>query len=127
MAAFKQPTQSDQGVIAMNSGGELLDAGNSGGDTVEAAIVATGLDLTATLMSALPQSVVGGEKGTATVSVGEAGTTLAAGTFTVELFASSTRYLATGQTPFQSVPEKLKLKNGESQEPAPQVRLSLRR
>jgi len=88
----------------------LLDVGNSDNNTVEAAIVATGLDLTASLVAALPQSVVGGGKGTTVVTVGEAGTELAAGTYTVELFASPNPYVATGQTPFQSFPEKLKLK-----------------
>ena len=54
MTAFMQLTQSDQGVIAMTSGGELLDVGNSGANTVEAAIVAMGLDLTAKVVASFP-------------------------------------------------------------------------
>jgi hypothetical protein len=109
-----QLTQSDQGVIATTSGGELLDVGNSGANTVEAAIVSMGLDLTATLMAALPQSVIGGGKGAASVTIAEVGTQVASGTFTIQLFASSAPTVATGETPFQSFPEKLKLAQGKA-------------
>ena len=114
MAAFMQLTQSDQGIIAMTSGGELLDIGNNSGDTVEAAIITMGLDLTASLIAALPQSVLGGGKGTASVKIAEAGTQLAAGTFAIELFVSSSQNLTTEQTPIQSFSEKVSLKAGKS-------------
>jgi hypothetical protein len=112
MAAFMQLTQSDQGVIAVTAGGELLDVGNSGANTVEAAIVAEGLDLAASFISSLPASIIGGGKGTATVNIAEAGTELASGAFTIELFASTTPSVPAGETPFQTVPAKLKLKEG---------------
>ena len=116
MMLFKQLTQTDEGIVATTPDGELLDVGNSDGDTVEASIIVMGLDLTANLVATLPQSVVGGGKGTASVVVGEAGTQLAAGTFRVELFASSSPYLTTGQAPFGSFPEKLSLKEGKSRD-----------
>ena len=62
MSAFLQLTQTDQGVIAMSTGGDLLDVGTNGANTVEAAIVAMGLDLAATLSASLPASIIGGGK-----------------------------------------------------------------
>jgi uncharacterized delta-60 repeat protein len=114
MTAFMQLTQSDQGIIAVTSGGELLDVASSTGNTVEAAIVTMGLDLTASLMAALPPSVIGGAKGTVSVSVTEAGSAPAAGTFMIELIASSSENLTTTQTPVQSFAEKMSLKAGKA-------------
>jgi hypothetical protein len=114
MMEFTQFTQSVQGIVATTPAGELFDVGNSDGNTVEASIIVRGVDLTSNLMVALPQTVVGGGKGMATIIVGEDGTTLAAGPLTVDLFASGSPYLATGQTPFQSFVEKLKLKPGKA-------------
>ena len=114
MAAFMQLTQSDQGIIAVTSGGELLSVGNSTGNTVEAAIVTEGLDLAATLLASLPPSVIGGAKGTVSVTITETGTTPATGTFMIELIASSTQNLTTPQTMVQGFPEKMSLKEGKS-------------
>ncbi|HET6250235.1 MAG TPA: delta-60 repeat domain-containing protein [Tepidisphaeraceae bacterium] len=112
MMEFDEFKQSTQGVVTMTPGGELAAIGNSDGNTVEATIVTSGLDLAATLMTAFPQSVVGGGKGTATVVIREAGTSLVSGTYTLELFASNTQYVASTTTAFGSIPEKLKLKTG---------------
>ena len=46
------------------------------------------------------------------MNIAETGTQLAAGTFAIELFASTTSSPTAGQTPFQTFPEKLKLKEG---------------
>jgi len=43
-------------------GGELLDAANSGTNTVEAEIITAGVDLTTTLLTAPPAAVTGGMK-----------------------------------------------------------------
>jgi uncharacterized delta-60 repeat protein len=114
MQAFMQLTQSDQGVIAVTPGGQLLEIGNNAGNTVEAAIVTTGLDLTASLSGSLPQSIIGGAKGSVSVTVSEAGSQLAAGTFTIELIATNSATLGTVQFPVQSFAEKMSLKEGKA-------------
>jgi uncharacterized delta-60 repeat protein len=73
-AAFDAFTASEQGVVAVTPGGQILVAGNSGADTVEAEVVALGVDLIAKLLaSSVPAAAVGGLKGTATITVTDAG------------------------------------------------------
>ncbi len=112
-AAFDAFTSSSQGVVAVTSGGEILSAGNSGANTVEAELVAAGVDLVAKVLSSLPASVLGGLKATATITVTEGGTTLAAGTVTIALQFAST---ATGAAAavVKTYPEKVKLAQGQA-------------
>ncbi len=84
-AAFDAFTTSSQGVVAVTAGGAILSAGNSGTDTVEAQLVAAGVDLVAKVLSSLPAAVLAGAKGTATVTVTEGGTTRAAGSVTISV------------------------------------------
>ena len=99
--------------MTVTSGGEILSAGNSGANTVEAELVAAGVDLVAKVLSALPASVLGGLKATATISITESGTTAATGTVSIVLtFAPSAA--GTGGLAVQTVAEKLKLTSGKS-------------
>ena len=84
-AAFDAFTQSLQGVVAVTQGGEILDAGNSGVNTVEAELITAGVDLVAKLLSTLPSSILAGLKGSIKLSITESGTTAAAGAVTVEI------------------------------------------
>ena len=59
------------------------------------------------------------------MNIAEIGTQLAAGTFTVELFASSGPYVSIGQTPFGKFPRETTSFEGRiGHERAPEVRLS---
>ena len=106
--------QSSQGVVAVTTGGELLDVGNSGVDTVEAEIVSSGVNLAAHLSISLPQAVVGGAAGTASIQISEGGNIPASGTFTIDLYASPDPQVDQGSAAFQSFPEKVNLKTGQS-------------
>lgn len=108
-AKFKDFEQSTQGALASNQGGALLDVGNSGMDTAEASIVASGVDLSASVSTTLPASVIAGTKAIATVQITESGTSTASGSVTINL-AASTNNQATGALPVQSFSERLNLK-----------------
>jgi uncharacterized delta-60 repeat protein len=112
-AAFDAFTSSLQGVVAVTAGGEILTAGNSGTDTVEAELVAAGIDLVAKLLSSLPAAVLGGAKGTATVTVTESGTTPATGSVTITV-ALATTASGTGATTAKAFPERVNLKQGQA-------------
>jgi uncharacterized delta-60 repeat protein len=84
-AQFDAFTASLQGVVTVSSGGEILDAGNSGANTVEAELVTAGVDLVARLLSTLPGSVLGGLKAAVTINITESGTQIASGTATITL------------------------------------------
>jgi uncharacterized delta-60 repeat protein len=114
MQQFQNFDQSSQGVVASVQGGELLVAGSSGSNTVEAAVIAAAVDLVTHLVSTLPASVVGGAKGTATVQVNESGSDVASGVVTIQLFASPDAALDSGLTPFGTFPESIKLKTGQA-------------
>ena len=84
-AAFDAFTQSLQGVVAVTQGGEILDAGNSGVNTVEAELITAGVNLVTKLLSTLPTSILAGLKGSVKLSITESGTTAATGSVTVEI------------------------------------------
>jgi uncharacterized delta-60 repeat protein len=85
-AEFTAFTSSLQGTVTVASGGEILDAGSSGGGgTVEAELVAAGVDLVARLLSTLPASALSGATASITFNITESGTQLAAGTATVTI------------------------------------------
>ena len=115
LSEFQSFEQSAQGVIATTSGGELLAVGNSGANTVEAAIVTAGIELATALIAKLPASALGGAKESLTVKITESGTDPAVGTVTIQLLASPTGLSDLGEPPFDSVPEHLNLKAGHSQ------------
>lgn len=112
-SAFDSFINSQQGVVATTVGGAILAAGNSGANTVEAQIIIAGVDLVAGVTGALPAAVPGGMKGTATVTVGENGSTLAKGTVTVQL-EIATDAQGDGASPLKSVAEKINLRQGVS-------------
>jgi uncharacterized delta-60 repeat protein len=107
LAEFNQFQQSSQGVVAVTQGGQLLDVGNSGANTVEAALVTAGIDLAATLVAKLPTAALEGAKGSLTVKITESGTNAASGTVTIQLFASPDGFVDAGLTPFASFPERI--------------------
>ena len=89
-AEFDAFTASAQGVVTVTAGGEILSAGTAAGATVEAELIAAGVDLVAKLLSTTPAAVLAGLKGTATVTVTEGGTTAAAGAVTIEVQFATT-------------------------------------
>jgi uncharacterized delta-60 repeat protein len=110
---FNQFQQSSQGTVAITAGGEILDVGNSGANTVEAAIVAMGIDLVAQLLGTPPAAVVGGAKGSAMVQVTEAGNQPVVGTITITLYASPDGFVDSGSTQIVSAGERVSLKTGQ--------------
>ena len=106
---FNQFVGSEQGVVSMTPGGEILDAGNSGANTVEAEIITQGVDLAATLLTQPPASVAGGSKSTAAVRIAEDGTLIAAGTIAIDLEISDTPQ-GSGGTTVIPVPQRIHLK-----------------
>jgi len=101
-------------VAAVTQGGELLDVGNSGANTVEAAIVTAGVDLAASIIAKLPPAALEGAKGTLTVKITEDSADPASGTITIQLYASPDTFVDPGETPFESFPEKVSLKTNQS-------------
>ena len=112
-AMLNQLINASQGVVATTPGGEILDAGSSGSNTVEAEILTSGVNLVTSLLTAPPTAVTGGTKGAASVQLAESGTNLAAGTVTVEL-EIATDAVGDGATTVTSVPEKINLRQKQS-------------
>ena len=110
---FDSFVASNQGRVSVTPGGELLVAGSSGSDTVEAAIITAGVDLAATLLTMPPAAVLAGAKGTAAISIAETGTSLASGTVTV-ILQVATDALGDGAVAIKSVPERINLKQDKS-------------
>jgi uncharacterized delta-60 repeat protein len=110
LAEFAQFQQSSQGVVAVTQGGELLDVGNSGANTVEAAIVTAGIDLATTLLAKLPMAALEGARGTLSVKITNSGVDLANGSVSIQLYASPDGQLDVGLTPFKTYPERVNLK-----------------
>jgi uncharacterized delta-60 repeat protein len=111
--AFAQFQQSSQGVVALTPGGQLLDVGNSGTNTVEAELVTAGVDLAAALIAKLPPAALEGAKGLMSVKITESGSDLAGGMVTIQLYASLDGQI-NGLTPFQSFPERISLRQNQS-------------
>ena len=111
---FQKFEASAQGTVAVTQGGELLVAGNSGSNTVEAAIISAGVDLAASLIAKLPPAVLQGAKETLSVKIAESGTDPAVGTVTIQLYASPDGQVDFGLLPFQSTNERVNLKTGQS-------------
>ena len=110
LSEFQQFEQSSQGVVAVTAGGEILDVGNSGVDTVEAAIVTTGIDLMAQLLGNLPHATMGGARASASILISEGGNQTVSGTITISLYASADGQIDSGQSPIASIPEHVTLK-----------------
>ncbi len=71
------------------------------------------MDLVAKLLSAVPASVLGGLKGTATVTVTESGTSAAAGSVTIEV-QFATDAAGADATTVKTLAERVNLKQGKS-------------
>ena len=112
-SAFSAFVGSQQGVVSVTTGGEILDVGNSGSDTVEAELITAGVDLVTSLLSQPPVAVVGGLKATASVSIAEAGTNLATGIVTIEIEVA-TDSAGDGATPIKSISEHISLREKQS-------------
>jgi uncharacterized delta-60 repeat protein len=110
---FDQFVQSNQGAVSITPGGALLVAGTSGSDTVEAEIITAGVDLVTSLLTAPPAAVIAGAKGTASVAIAEAGTSIATGTVTIELeVATDTE--GDGAVMIKTLPERINLRETRS-------------
>jgi uncharacterized delta-60 repeat protein len=112
-SAFAEFVGSVQGVVATTAGGEILTAGNSGTNTVEAEVVAAGVDLATSLLGSLPASVLAGAKATVSISIQNAGDTQAIGTVTIEL---QTAIDAEGDqaVTLKNLGERIDLRGGQS-------------
>lgn len=113
-AEFAAFTSSAQGVVSLNAGGELLDVGNSGANTVEAELITAGVDLVTSLLTAPPAAVIDGMKGTASVQIAESGTDRAFGTVTIEIEVS-TDAQGDGAATLKTMPERINLAQGRKQ------------
>jgi uncharacterized delta-60 repeat protein len=113
LSEFDQFIASKQGAAVSTTGGDILDVGNSGTDTVEAEIVTTGVDLAAALLSQPPAAIAGGTKAIATVQVTEDGADPARGTVTIQL-EIATDAQGNGATLVKSLPERVSLAGGRS-------------
>ena len=111
-AAFDQFVASQQGVIAVTPGGEILVAGNSGANTVEADLVAIGVDLVAAVVAPAATGV-GGLKGTTTVTVTDKGTDRATGKLVV-LIQFATDAAGSNAVTARSLTQKANLLPGKS-------------
>ena len=112
-AAFDAFVTSQQGVVAATQGGEILVAGNSGANTVEAQLIAAGVDLATKLLSALPASAVAGRKVTVLLRITEAGTDRAAGVVSIVISFAPTA-AGTGATTAKTMAQRVGLKAGQS-------------
>ncbi|HET6249366.1 MAG TPA: CARDB domain-containing protein [Tepidisphaeraceae bacterium] len=115
MQEFQAFKESTQGTVTTTPGGELLDVGTSGTDTVEAAIVTSGVDLVAHLVGKVPASVVGGAKGSVAVLVNNTGPDAATGAVTVNLYASTDTAADNNPMLIKSLPGNVHLKVNGSQ------------
>jgi uncharacterized delta-60 repeat protein len=112
-AEFAAFISSAQGVVSLTPGGEILDAGNSGSDTVEAELITAGVDLAASLLASLPAAVTGGSKALVTVTITESGTDQATGTVTIDLELADDAQ-GDGETTFKTLPENINLREKQS-------------
>jgi uncharacterized delta-60 repeat protein len=110
---FDQFVQSNQGAITTAVGGELLDAGTDGANTVEAQIISGGVDLVTTVQTALPASVIAGAKGAVTIKIAEDATAIASGSITIDLqFATDSA--GSNATSIKDLAQKLHLPQSKS-------------
>jgi uncharacterized delta-60 repeat protein len=107
---FNAFVSSAQGIVATTPGGNLAVAGNSGGFTEEGQLVATGIDLAASLLASLPASEKPGAFATVGINITDNSSAAASGTVTVQIFVSGASTNDTGDTSLFSHPEAIKLK-----------------
>ncbi|HWE94896.1 MAG TPA: CARDB domain-containing protein [Tepidisphaeraceae bacterium] len=110
---FDQLKQTAQGALATNQGGELFAIGNSGTDTVEAAVVANGVDLTGNSLT-LRGAVKTGKPATIAFTLSNQGNVAMTGATAAQVFASSDQTLASGTMLTTISAIKLSLKGGAS-------------
>jgi uncharacterized delta-60 repeat protein len=107
---FDSFVSSAQGVIATTPGGDIAVVGNSGTSTEEGQLVASGIDLAASLLGSLPASEKKGAFATVSISVSDNGSAAATGTVTVELFVAESSTTGAGDVQLYSKPQAIKLK-----------------
>jgi uncharacterized delta-60 repeat protein len=111
---FQSFVSSAQGIIATTPSGEVAVVGNSGGFTEEGQLVASGIDLAASLLGSLPASEKKGAFATVTINVLDNGSLPAAGIVTVQLFAAQSSTTGAGDVQLYSKPAAIKLKSLKS-------------
>jgi uncharacterized delta-60 repeat protein len=105
----------NQRAIAEALNGELIAVATNGEDTVSAQIIASGADLSSSVISKLLASVVGGVKSSAVVTLTDAGNLPATGTVTLTLYASLDGNVDDADTMLTTIAgKKIKLKAGAS-------------
>lgn len=112
-AEFDAFTSSLQGVVASTTGGEILSAGNSGANTVEAELIAAGIDLLTKLLSSVPAAVLAGSRATAAISITENGTQATSGVVTVTL-ELATDAAGDGAVTIGTASERISLKQAQA-------------
>ncbi|MDB5291790.1 MAG: tandem-95 repeat protein [Phycisphaerales bacterium] len=110
---FDQLKQTAQGALATNHGGELFAIGNSGADTVEAAVIANGVDLSGNSLT-VRGPVKAGKTATITFTISNPGNIAANGTTAAQVFASPDQTLPSGTLLTTISRIKLNLKGGGS-------------
>jgi uncharacterized delta-60 repeat protein len=105
---------SQQKAIAQALNGRLIAVATNGTDTVEAAIVGSGADLSPAVTTTLPASVVGGRKGAAVVTVTDTGTQPASGPVAITLLASLDPNADGADTQLVTLNKSIKLRPGKS-------------
>jgi uncharacterized delta-60 repeat protein len=110
---FDQLKQTAQGALATNQGGELFAIGNSGTDTIEAAVVANGVDLTGSGLT-IRGAIKPGKTATISFNLSNVGNSAATGATSIQVFASPDQTLASGTMLATIGRIKLSLKGGIS-------------
>lgn len=103
--------ESAEGKLIDREGGGILIAGTSGAQTVVIAVITSGIELSGEVISSVPSSIIGGNKGSIAVNVANLGDILAEGLIDVAFYASTDQELGSGDSQFYGVNDRaVKLK-----------------
>jgi uncharacterized delta-60 repeat protein len=102
---------SAEGKLEGKQGGGALIAGSNDADSVVASVVTSGVELSGTVTTEPPATVIGGAKGSIAVAVANLGDVLASGAIDVTFYTSSDQTLGSGDRAFATLSGKaVKLK-----------------
>jgi uncharacterized delta-60 repeat protein len=102
---------SAEGKLTGQQGGGALLAGSNDAQSVVASVVTGGVELSGTVTTAPPATVIGGAKGSISVAVANLGDVLASGAIDVTFYTSADQTLGSGDRAFATLPGKaVKLK-----------------